>query len=69
MEIDMSAQPVSKPDDLIRSKIKDGAIELTEHELSQVSGGDDSSGSFLTLDGIKGESIQKDHKAFIIKGS
>jgi hypothetical protein len=50
---------VSKPDDLIESKVKGGDIELTEHDLGHVSGG------FLRIDGVDGESTDDKHKGEI----
>lgn len=53
----MNKKPGLKPDDLIKSNIKDGEIELTEKELRQVAGGD-----FIKLGDIKGESLDDKHK-------
>src|SRR5258708_16945508 len=62
---DMSKdKPVSKPDDLIRSKIKGGEIELTEHELGQAAGGA-AVDYFLKIDGVDGESTDDKHKGEI----
>jgi hypothetical protein len=49
---------VSKPDDLIESKVKGGDIELTEHDLGHVSGG-------FKIDGVDGESSDDKHKGEI----
>jgi len=54
-------KPGSKPDDLIGSKIKGGEIELTDNELSNVSGGA-ATDYLLSIDGIKGESQDDKHK-------
>jgi hypothetical protein len=63
-ETDMSTKkPVSKPDDLVESKIKGGEIELTEHELGHVAGG--TFDGFLKIDGIEGESADSKHKGEI----
>ena len=64
-ESDMSKdKPVSKPDDLIRSKIKGGEIELTEQELGQTAGGA-AVDYFLKIDGVDGESTDDKHKGEI----
>jgi Type VI secretion system effector, Hcp len=55
---------VSKPDDLVESKIKGGDIELTEHELGQVAGGA-AVDYFLKIDGVDGESTDDKHKGEI----
>jgi bacteriocin-like protein len=54
-------KPSSKLDNLMGSTIQGSEIELTENELNNVSGGA-SSDTFLTLDGIKGESKDDQHK-------
>ena len=64
-ETDMSTEkPVSKPDDLVESKIKGGEIELTEHELGQIAGGA-TVDYFLKIDGVDGESTDDKHKGEI----
>lgn len=55
----MSKKP-AKPDDLIKSKVKNGEVELTEQALDKVVGG-----TFIKLDGIDGEAQDKGHKATI----
>ena len=49
----------SKSDDRIEAKVKGGDIELTSHDLENVSGG------FLRVDGVDGESTDDKHKGEI----
>ena len=60
-------KPVSKPDDLIPSKIKGGEIELTEQELGQTAGGA-AVDYFLKIDGVDGELTDDKHKGEIQSG-
>ena len=50
---------VSRPDDLIEAKVKGGDIELTAHDLENVSGGS------FRIDGVDGESTDDKHKGEI----